>query len=171
MTGSHPFMQWYGGALAFAVSLLGCREAAQDMVQHALYKSMSARRVPSDTAAQKVWFYKVVRHACFDWLQQEKRMDRSIVVEEFTEAFVDDETLGEREEKVVWVRRALALLSSEQREILVLREVNDLSYDDLAAVLQIERGTVMSRLHRARMALRTKLSEITEDGGLSNANP
>lgn len=53
---------------------------------------------------------------------------------------------------------ALASLSVEQREIIVLRDYIDLSYAEIADVLEIASGTVMSRLHRARMALKKELT-------------
>jgi RNA polymerase sigma-70 factor (ECF subfamily) len=52
---------------------------------------------------------------------------------------------------------ALAGLSAEQRQIIVLRDYMDLSYSEIADVLEIAQGTVMSKLHRARMALREEL--------------
>ncbi|HET8816691.1 MAG TPA: sigma-70 family RNA polymerase sigma factor, partial [Pseudidiomarina sp.] len=52
------------------------------------------------------------------------------------------------------VLKALAELPSEQRELLVLRELNECTYADIAAILNIPVGTVMSSLHRARLALK-----------------
>jgi RNA polymerase sigma-70 factor (ECF subfamily) len=57
---------------------------------------------------------------------------------------------------------ALAQLGSEQRQVLVLRDYMDLSYAEIAAVLEIAPGTVMSRLHRARMALKEELNRHGE---------
>jgi len=55
---------------------------------------------------------------------------------------------------------ALQQLPRAQAEILWLREVNDFSYQQLADILAVEPGTVMSRIHRARLALRTQLAKI-----------
>ncbi|TRW48424.1 RNA polymerase sigma factor [Aliidiomarina halalkaliphila] len=171
METQHPFLQWYGGAIGFATSLLGCRESARDVVQQALYKSLSARRVPTDVAAQKVWFFKVVRNLCINGLHQEQRFQRHVDADALAASFVDTDESHERSERIAWVRQGLAKLTPEQREIVVLRDVNDLSYDDLAEVLGIERGTVMSRLHRARMALRDHLIRLqTQSGGATYAN-
>jgi len=52
---------------------------------------------------------------------------------------------------------ALAKLTADQRQIIVLRDYMDLSYADIADVLEVAPGTVMSRLHRARMALKEEL--------------
>ena len=63
--------------------------------------------------------------------------------------------VGERDDEL---RQCLARLPREQREILILRDYMDLSYAEIADVLAIAGGTVMSRLHRARMALRKELT-------------
>jgi RNA polymerase sigma-70 factor (ECF subfamily) len=59
------------------------------------------------------------------------------------------------------IREALARLSAEQREILILRDFNDLGYAEIAQVLEVPHGTVMSRLHRARLALRKEMTHDT----------
>jgi RNA polymerase sigma-70 factor (ECF subfamily) len=65
-----------------------------------------------------------------------------------------------RAEQAVQVQAALKLLSEEHSAILVLREVDGLEYEEIGQVLEINVGTVRSRLHRARMALREKLLEL-----------
>jgi RNA polymerase sigma-70 factor (ECF subfamily) len=65
----------------------------------------------------------------------------------------------------LWVRRALAGLDEHDREILMLREYEQLSYDEIAALLQIPAGTVRSRLFRARLALRAALEHTTVPAG------
>ena len=61
------------------------------------------------------------------------------------------------------LERALAELTAEHRQIIVLRDYLDLAYADIAAVLDIAPGTVMSRLHRARLALRERLEQTNEE--------
>ena len=55
------------------------------------------------------------------------------------------------------LKRALASISNDQRQIVILRDYLDLSYAEIAAVIEVAPGTVMSRLHRARLALREVL--------------
>jgi RNA polymerase sigma-70 factor (ECF subfamily) len=59
---------------------------------------------------------------------------------------------------VIWVRQALAELDAQDREVLMLREFDALTYDEIAALLQVPIGTVRSRLFRARLALRERLA-------------
>ncbi len=65
-----------------------------------------------------------------------------------------------RSEAAEIVQRALDLLEEEQRVIIVLRDIQDLSYDEIAEVLDLPRGTVKSRLHRARARLARALAEL-----------
>jgi RNA polymerase sigma-70 factor (ECF subfamily) len=61
---------------------------------------------------------------------------------------------------VIWVKRALADLDPGEREVLMLREYDALSYDEIAALTEVPVGTVRSRLFRAREAMRTKLAGV-----------
>lgn len=152
----HPYLQWYEGGLALARSMLRCNQAAQDVLQSAFDKALVAKRLPADEPAQRVWFYKVIRNGCLDWLRYSQRFVAESEDELFktSEQFADPIELSQQQQ---WVRAALMQLSPEQREIIVLRDVNELSYAEIAQVLQLNSGTVMSRLHRARLALREQL--------------
>ena len=81
-------------------------------------------------------------------------------------AFVDpsaspEERLEQRELQAV-VQEKLAELTPEHRAVLVLRDIQGLSYDEIAAALELEDGTVRSRLHRARMELKERLRGYLE---------
>ncbi|RUO20220.1 RNA polymerase sigma factor [Aliidiomarina haloalkalitolerans] len=158
----HPYLQWYEGGLALARSMLRCNQAAQDVLQSAFDKALVAKRLPEDEPAQRVWFYKVIRNGCLDVLRYSQRFVADSEIELFSssESFSDPVELSQQQ---VWVRQALMRLNSEQREIIVLRDVNELSYAEIAQVLQLNSGTVMSRLHRARLALREQLLALAAD--------
>lgn len=70
-----------------------------------------------------------------------------------------------REERIAFVQLGLQQLTEEHRTILVLREMQELSYEDIADVLDIQLGTVRSRLSRARAALKTVFEEMEDQGG------
>ena len=67
-------------------------------------------------------------------------------------------------ETVALVRQALSALNPRDFQILILREFEDLSYDELARRLRLPKGTVMSRLHRARLALAEQLTRLGLNG-------
>src|SRR5262249_15071283 len=78
------------------------------------------------------------------------------------ESAVDQATAGSAPETVLWVRQALEKLDAIDREVLMLREYEQLSYSEIAQLLRIPANTVRSRLFRARMALRDRLHPEAE---------
>lgn len=161
MANSNPYLQWYPGALALARNILGCSAAAEDVLQTAFSKTIRGATLPNDAAAQRMWFFTVVRNGCFDVLREQKRYQHHVCIE--TElGHRETADIVELSQRQQWVRQALRSLPSEQREIIVLRDVNDFSYADIAQILQLNSGTVMSRLHRARIALRAALVALEQ---------
>jgi RNA polymerase sigma-70 factor (ECF subfamily) len=110
----------------------------------------------------RAWILKIVRHTAYSWLQ--KNRPSEIVVERDEESAADrlaaipdtgddPEMQLLRRRDVALINRALAALPPLYREILVLREIEDLSYREIADILALPIGTVMSRLARARLRL------------------
>jgi RNA polymerase sigma-70 factor (ECF subfamily) len=97
----------------------------------------------------------VVRNQCLDLIRKRRPVDDA--VDELSDSAPGPEASLEMIQRDQELQDALAKLSGGQREIIVLRDYMDLSYAEIAAVLEIAQGTVMSRLHRARMALKEKL--------------
>lgn len=103
------------------------------------------------------WWFAILRNCCIDILRRAKKAP--------TENLADrDPPQPLHEEPADWERLAAAMkeLSENHREILQLRYFGELSYDDLAEVLKISKGTVMSRLHFARKMLATHLREAVQ---------
>jgi len=149
------------GAHALAIQILGNREDAADAVQDSLAKALANPGAwDAKRGALKPWFLKVVRNRCLDLIRRRRPGDES--VEELHDRRPDPEAAASAAEEQLAVRRALAAIEETQREIIVLRDYLDLSYAEIAVVLNIAKGTVMSRLHRARLALRRALKEELE---------
>jgi len=121
----------------------------------------------------KSWLLAIVRNTCYTWLQKHRGRSRE---ESFDEnihgddpAFVD--TLPHNNPEVLLMQQAskriidtaLERLPVECREIIVLRELEDLSYKEIAEIAEIPIGTVMSRLSRARKLLREQLERQSAD--------
>lgn len=118
------------------------------------------------------WLYRLATNVTIDFLRKEKRRRALNAV-----SISDDEEEGrimdipdhrftpqgeaERKELQEMVRQGLRQLSDDHRQVLVLRELNGLSYSEIAQILQVEEGTVKSRIARARMALK----KVLEQGG------
>jgi RNA polymerase sigma factor (sigma-70 family) len=115
------------------------------------------------------WLLTIVRHTCYTWLQANRPKE---VIGGFDEALYgqddEDSALGELPENdpAAWLERtseaqslnaAITELPLEFREVLILREIEDLSYKEIARIAAIPIGTVMSRLARARKMLQRAL--------------
>ncbi len=148
-----------GGAHALAIQILGNVDDAQDAVHDAFATALDepgaydARKGPL-----KPWFLRVVRNRCIDMLRR-RRASSSMPVEELESTARTPEEALEASETSSRLEQALATLPAGRREIVVLRDYLDLSYAEIANVLDIAPGTVMSRLHRARLALKEALDD------------
>lgn len=149
------------GAHALATQILGSREDADDAVQDA-YATVLARPDAYDSArgAFRPWFLRIVRNRCIDLVRRRQPSGVDIDLIRHPGAAPDERL--EMAERDRGLQAALAALDPAKRQILLLRDFLDLSYVEIATVLDIVPGTVMSRLHRARMALKQQLEQTHE---------
>ncbi len=158
---------------ALALRTLSNAQDAEDVTQETFlkaYRSLSSFRGDSKFS---VWLYRIASNLCLDLLRQRKRRpEQSLTAEddegEAEELAVPDESLSpERllEQKLTReaVQRGLRQLPEQARQILLLRELQGLSYEEIGEVLQLEPGTVKSRIFRARKRL---CAFLLEDGNL-----
>ena len=103
----------------------------------------------------KAWLLTIVRNQCYDRMKQKRLSERSLPFDEelHTSSQADPEASLLRDERARLLRHALAELPLELREVLVLRELEELSYREIATVASIPVGTVMSRISRGRKRL------------------
>ena len=110
----------------------------------------------------RAWLLTIVRHACYDWLRRNRPSEVSAPFEEEVHSPVDPsptpEDLVMKQTDRRRLREALEALPVAWREVLILRELEGLSYKEIADVAGIKIGTVMSRLARARAALQQQLT-------------
>lgn len=150
-----------------AFRMLGGAEDARDASQETFlscYRNLARFR---GDAAFSTWMHRIAVNACNDMLR--KRVPEPVPEPDdlaLSEAHPDH---AEGASVAVDVQRALLRLSVEFRAVLVLHDVQDLSYEEVAGVLEIPVGTVKSRLHRARVALARQLAgEPSEASAPSN---
>ena len=111
------------------------------------------------------WLLAVVRNTCWTWLEKHRPHEKTVSLDENVHApssDLDPEQLFFRRAENEELREAVARLPLEFREVVVLRDLEGLSYKEVAAVLSIPLGTVMSRLTRARARLLQSLSVSKE---------
>jgi RNA polymerase sigma-70 factor (ECF subfamily) len=153
-------------AYLLALQLLGNRDDALDVAQEAMLRFLSTLGRIEPGRAVRPWLLAIVRNQARDlWRRQRVRRAESIeadpdgLVSQVVDAGPGPEEEARRAELRRRVWRAIASLSPEHREIVVLRDFHGLSYDELAHAIGIPIGTVMSRLHAARQRLRARLIE------------
>lgn len=160
-----------------ALRMTGDAEDAADMAQEAFIKAYNSLASYRGDSRFSVWLYRIVSNVCLDFLRARKRrqtVSLSVVDDEGeeTELEISDESaspekLLERSMTRDAVRRGLQELTPEYRQILILRELQGMSYDEIAETLGLESGTVKSRIFRARKKLCTFL---VRDGNISGVD-
>lgn len=146
-----------------ALRMTGNSEDAYDMSQEAFIKAYNSLSSFRGDSKFSVWLYRIVSNVCLDFLRsRNRRATVSLSVEndegEEMELDIADEAsspqaLLDRSLTRDAVRRGLQALPPDHREILLLREIQGLSYDEIAETLDLEVGTVKSRIFRARKKL------------------
>jgi RNA polymerase sigma-70 factor, ECF subfamily len=141
---------------------------AQDVVQEAYLRAMRfAGGFRGGNA--RAWLLTIVRNTSFTWLRrnrgpdQPSEFDESVHLDDTEETGLDADAVKKADQAMV--RAALRELRDEFREVIVMREIEGLSYKEIAEVAEVPIGTVMSRLARARAQLARLLrSQIAKDG-------
>ena len=140
------------GAHALATQMLGNSADAADAVQDAMATVLGRPSAyDANKGPLKPWFLRIVRNRCLDVLRRRRPADDR--VDEISDTRDGPEKVAEASQQSDRLKQALASLDGMHRQIIVLRDYLDLSYGEIADVLDIPSGTVMSRLHRARLAL------------------
>ncbi len=149
-----------------ALGMMGNPDDARDALQEAFVKAFQNLSRFDTRRAFGPWFFQILRNQCRDQLRSRAARFRVEVVEDDILEFRPDETPSsakrhrERTEarRLLW--RALERVPDDQREILVLKELEGFRYQEIASILEIPEGTVASRLYHARKALRDALDEM-----------
>lgn len=138
----------------FALSLTGSRDRADDIVQATCERALRAAASWEPGTRLDSWLYRIMQNLWIDEIRKARPRGTEVPVEEV------DELSGEDGERTALARlsmqqvlRALEQLPAEQRSVVSLVCIEDISYREVADILAIPVGTVMSRLSRARAAL------------------
>lgn len=137
------------------LNLTGSREDALELAQEVFIKAWEALPAWRPDAQFHTWLYRIASNAALDLLRRRKVVQFVAMEDDYDAASQQPgpEAQLQGRQRLRRLDAALARLPAEQREIILLREVEGLSYDELAATLGIDMGTVKSRLARARAAL------------------
>ncbi len=149
----------------FFVRVTGNAHLSEDLVQDVFLRMLKYRHTYKEGSRFATWMYRIARNAHHDAWRKGRR--ESAVA---TEDLVENESLWSAEpapdgeasknQEIAWLQGALAALSLESREVLVLSRFQGLKYDEIARVLDCRVGAVKMRVHRAMLELRERFSAL-----------
>ena len=165
-------------AFHIALDILRSREDAEDVTQEAFVKAYLSLKSFRGQSSFYTWLYRIVFNMAIDLKRKVARRggppaeledyhlnsssaDASLVLG----TVENPATTLSRKEQATQIRRALDTLSDEHRTVITLREFDGLSYDEIADIVGVSKGTVMSRLHYARKKMQSVLSEYYGSSG------
>ena len=141
-----------------AMSWCGDRMLADDVVQDCMVKAWQKRQQLKDREKLNAWLYRILHNCWMEYLRRAKPVaDLEEVPAEFTggpDGLLEQQQLADR------VRQAVSRLPLGQREVVTLVDLEEFRYAEVAEILEIPIGTVMSRLNRARKTLRRELLHL-----------
>jgi len=151
--------RYEAGLVRFAARMLGSRDAAADAVAESFVRAYRHLATCRDPSRLRTWLYRIVANRCKSHLVRRPIAELSLDDAPPVADPADTELALERAEQLAQVARALAVLSAEKREAFVLKHVEGLSYEEMAAVTGERIPTLKMRVHRAREALLKALEE------------
>ena len=161
-----------------ALRMVNDREEAADLAQEAFLKAWQGLPSFQGDSSFSTWVYRLASNVCIDYLRKQKRRREvepvlSLDDEEsgWTEPADWDQDPQRQLERSRAVARGLEALPDHHRQVLALRELSGLSYQEIGQALELDIGTVKSRIARARLALRKILLEDGNFFGGSPSNP
>lgn len=159
-----------------ALRLLGNPEDAADVTQEVFYKVWRGLPQFQGDSAFSTWLYRLTDNAAIDLLRREKKRKGETSLDELNagpppaDPSPTPQQALEQAELQRSVAEGLARLSEDHRRVLVLRELNGLSYEQIAGIMDLPAGTVKSRIARARLALAKILRENGNFSGRAASN-
>ncbi len=168
---------------SFSMKVCGQREDAEDTMQEVLLKSVPYLPKFESPRALLVWLYKVAKNRCLmsrrrskfapkgDLSLDELMPDRKEMERLSAEGSINPETFAIRSEEAGLLRGAIQKLPAQNRIVLVLRDMEGLTDEDVAEITGLRAGTVRVRLHRARLFVRKELTKSRRPGIRKSVKP
>lgn len=171
------FERYHQRAYALAMGVVRHPQDAQDVVQDAFIKAHRYLPKFEGTSSFYTWFYRIVMNLSIDYIRKRKRgraVEYNDAISGAEQSELEDNALlprilGEdpgrslyRKEIRGQISTALEELSDNHRSVLVMREIEGMSYDEMADIMNCSKGTIMSRLFHARKNMQIVLLELMD---------
>lgn len=166
--------RYQGWVFTLTVRMLGDRGEAEEVAQEVFLKAYRGLRGFKGASRFSTWLYAIASHHCLNHLQARARRPRPAemrggaggaaaddppaAVDRLADGAPLADALLERQDLARIVQAELEQIKEEHRMVLILRDIQGLSYEEIAQALGLELGTVRSRLHRARVEMRARLA-------------
>jgi len=155
-------LKYRSRVMGVAARMIGDRAEAEDLAQDVFVKVYNSLRDFHGEALFSTWLYRITANSCLNRRKRKKREQR------LKEVMIDMEPVGsagastphallERRQLQAFLEKTIQALPEDQRLVLILRDIEGLSYDEIADCLSVELGTVRSRLHRARAEVQARI--------------
>lgn len=158
------FERYHRALFGFLFHMTGQRELSEDMVQNVFYRVLKYKHTFRGDGEFKTWMYHMARNVIND---NGRSIKRTVKHQELTEysmeniggGFAADDSIHKKQE-LATLRNAMANLSEENREILILSKFQELKYNEIAQIMDITEGAVKVRVHRAIGQLKNMYLQI-----------
>jgi RNA polymerase sigma-70 factor (ECF subfamily) len=147
-----------------ALGFLGSHDAAMDVSQEAFIRAYRNFNKYDTKRNFFTWYYKILRNLCLNFIRDNKNRKEEYFFEckKYEDSRNNPEQTFEEKEELEMLHVAINQLETEDKEIIILREFEGYSYDEISEMLSLPAGTVMSRLFYARKKLAEKMKRIME---------
>lgn len=161
------FDRYHGSLFNFYCKSTGDRAASEDLVQEVFYRILKYRHTYRPGTPFRTWMYHIARNARLDRIKKQAAEGK---LETQTSAPDQPPAALERKQEAALLHRALMRLPDEKREVLVLSRFQELSYQEIAQLLQCEVGAVKVRVFRALRDLGDILRQLEQQTVLPGKN-
>lgn len=157
------FERYHRELFGFLYHMCGRSDASEDIVQTVFYRMLKYRHTFTGEGSFRTWMYHLARNVLVDSAQKNRRSAQHYDVVEYAERLADsaaaDDAL-QKEQELAALHDALARLSPENREVLVLSRFQELKYEEIARILHTTEAAVKVRVYRAMKELKKNYFEL-----------
>lgn len=159
------FKQYQSSLYLYLYRMCGSPETAEELVQETFYRAMVSMKAEHAKYA-RAWLYKVARHLFIDWYRKyrgEKQMNQELEKQGLENTYRTPEEVLTAREHTIRIQQVMKKVPEQYRTILLLREMNELSYKELCEILDMNMNQVKITLFRARERFKAEMLQMKGD--------